>query len=97
MDSLINYEWLNILVTAIGSGLFAGTSVAIYKIINGYFQKDKDKSFSIKKDENGLIEITYTGYSMAELKDSTKEIPIKPIIKELEKPTLRLVNHRKSK
>lgn len=95
MCFLINYEPLNILITALGSGIFAGASVAVYKIIVGYFQKDKDKLFSVKKSENGQIEITYQGYSMVEVKTLTKEISVKTIIKESEKPSLQLIKSRK--
>ncbi len=97
MDFLINYETLHIIIAAIASGLFTGTSVAIYKIILGFFQKDRFKSFSFKQDKNLLVEISFTGYSIAELKELADVLPIKPIIKEIEKPKRQLLTNRKSK
>jgi hypothetical protein len=82
MYLLIEYSSINIIITALCPVIFAGASAAIYKIIVGYFQKDKDKSISYKKDKDGYKEITYTGYSMIDVKTLLKDSVTKEIIRE---------------
>ncbi|HSK71770.1 MAG TPA: hypothetical protein VK892_08750 [Pyrinomonadaceae bacterium] len=77
----MDIEYIKIITTALNSSAFAGVSVAIYKIIIAYFQKDKDKSVSIIITEDNKIEIKYNGYPMSEVKALTDEKSIKNILK----------------
>jgi len=94
MYLLIIFDPINFVI---GSGIFAGMSVAVYKVIVGYFQKDKDKMITVKIDENGQIETTFKGYSMKDVRILIKETLIKMVNKEPLKSSLRLIKSSKSK
>ena len=82
---LLTPEITTILSALASAGLFTTIVIWIGKVIITYIQRDKDKCIQMKKTEKGEIDITFTGYSMKEVKgDSLKKIIIEPKRKPLQ-------------
>lgn len=94
---LLTPEITTLLSALASAGLLTTVVIGICKIIIAYIQRNKDKCIQMKKSERGEIDITFTGYSMLEVKEITKGDALKKIIVESEKKPLRVVGPKKSK
>lgn len=59
---LLGSDLINLITALAPAGLITPLIVGICKIVNAYFQRNKDKCIQLKKTENGEIDITFTGY-----------------------------------
>lgn len=94
---LLTPELATLLSGLTSAGLFTTAVIWICKIIIAYIQRNKDKCLQMKKSNKGEINITFTGYSMLEVKEMTKDDSLEKIIVEPEKKSLQLLKPERTK